>query len=593
MVSTRAGTPPDETFAIPSAEAESGTSPNEPSDRPQRCRHSTSRRPALTTPAAVAVTILVPSVVVLSMWRTLTEAFWFNEQWRAFDISEANNWWLSLRNGAPFPAGWYFLERFLGQTFGSTELVLRAPTACLLPVTCLLFFLLARRWVPVPVALGLALAGTLTGDLISYSLQLSEYIIDAAAVIGVVLLHDIADETVDRRTIYLAYGGMAVACVFSTPAIFVTGPLLLLDVFRQFRRHDLGARTIAAAVAGSVALAHILFFVMPQNTVSKRPYWDGQFAPHNGVGPLIAFVWDGLRGFVTESFTDSYQPHSSVVTIPNVGGILSALWVVLLCLAVVALARSSRGRALLVAVGGSLALTLVASFVRSWPFGFARTNLWVEPLLVLMAGIGAVETARWLAVIPWGGRHGRWPFARSSRIARAPMAAVVTVGTTALALALLYDGVVYAQLHGNQSHHQYGVEERTAVATVNREARRGDALVVIGDTATAGWRYYQDEYDGMSTRTGAGVPSDRTIYLAHHGSPRITDLLERVHPGQLFLYLPFGSSGGELASDVAEAAKGGLCDQISTRSFAQSGLLITLVPSSSCSVVPAAAVSTS
>ena len=71
--------------------------------------------------------------------------------------------------------------------------MLRAPTAFLLPVTCLLFFLLARRWVPVPVALGLALAGTLTGDLISYSLQLSEYIIDAAAVIGVVLLHDIAD----------------------------------------------------------------------------------------------------------------------------------------------------------------------------------------------------------------------------------------------------------------------------------------------------------------------------------------------------------------------------------------------------------------
>ena len=73
------------------------------------------------------MTILVPSVVVLSMWRTLTEAFWFNEQWRAFDISEADNWWLSLRNGAPFPAGWYFLERFLGQTFGSTELVLARP----------------------------------------------------------------------------------------------------------------------------------------------------------------------------------------------------------------------------------------------------------------------------------------------------------------------------------------------------------------------------------------------------------------------------------------------------------------------------------
>ena len=341
------------------------------------------------------------------------------------------------------------------------------PTACLLPVTCLLFFLLARRWVPVLVALGLALAGTLTGDFISYSLQLSEYIIDAAAVIVVVLLHDIADGTVERRTIYLAYAGMAVACLFSTPAIFVLGPLLLLDVFRQFQRHDLGARTIAAAVAGSVAVAHILFFVMPQNSVSKRSYWDGQFVPHTGVGPLIAFVWDGLRGFVTSGFTDSYGPHSSVLTIPHVGGIdgiLSALWVVLLCLAVVALACSSRdapcrGR------GRIPALTLVASFVRSWPFGFARTNLWLEPLLVLMAGIGAVEVARWLTVIPLGREHGRWRFDRSARFARAPMVAVVTVGTTALVLALLFDGVVYAQLHGSQNHDQYGVGERSAVAT--------------------------------------------------------------------------------------------------------------------------------
>ena len=593
-MSAHVGTLPDETLALPSADTDPRLGPDGPGDRPQRHRHAGSRRPAVATSAAVAVTVMVPSAVVLSMWRTLTEAFWFNEQWRAFDISQANNWWLSLRSvGAPFPAGWYFLERFLGQTFGSTELVLRAPTACLLPVTCLLFFLLARRWVPVPVALGLALAGTLTGDLISYSLQLSEYIIDAAAVIGVVLLHDIADGTVDRRTVYLAYGGMAVACVFSTPAIFVTGPLLLLDVFRQFRRHDLGARTIAAVVAGSVALAHILFFVMPQNAVSKRPFWDGQFAPRTGVGPLIAFVWDGLRGFVTGSFTDLYQPHSSVVSIPNVGGILSALWVVLLCLAVVALARSSRGRALLVAVGGSLALTLVASFVRSWPFGFARTNLWVEPLLVLMAGIGAVEAARWLAGIRLGGRDGRWPFNRSARIARTAMVAVVAVGTTALALALLFDVVVYAQLHGNQPHQQYGVEERTAVATVNREARRGDALVVIGPTATPGWRYYQYEYDGLATRTGAGVPADRTIYLAHHGSPRITELLKRVHPSELFLYVTYGTNAREVASDVGMIAKGGLCHHILTRSFASSGLLITFVPSSSCVVAHAAGASTS
>ena len=154
---------------------------------------------------------------------------------------------------------------------------------------------------------------------------------------------------------------------------------------------------MAAVMAASVALAHIVIFVRPQNAVSKRVYWDGQFAPRTGVGPLIAFVWDGLRGFVTSGFTDSYEPQPSVLTSSHVGGILDALWVVLLCLAVVALARPrpGGGRCWFSPSAGLLALTRRDfATVRSRPCGLARTDLWLGPFLVLTAGIGAVETAR-------------------------------------------------------------------------------------------------------------------------------------------------------------------------------------------------------
>ena len=149
---------------------------------------------------AVLLCALVPSAVVLTLWRNLTEPFWFNEQWRAYYISNPGNWWEALKsNGAPFPAGWYFLERISGVLFGSTELVLRLPTALFLPIGCVLLMLLACGWMSTPAAVVVALVGALTGTLVSYAYQVSEYQLDAAAVVAVVLLREIAWEA-DRPT---------------------------------------------------------------------------------------------------------------------------------------------------------------------------------------------------------------------------------------------------------------------------------------------------------------------------------------------------------------------------------------------------------
>ena len=74
-----------------------------------------------------------------------------------------------------------------------------------------------------------ALVAGLTGTLFVYAVQLSEYEIDAAAVVGMVLLHEVAgdmDGSDWRRSwIYFLYGGIVLACTFSTPAIFIAAPI--------------------------------------------------------------------------------------------------------------------------------------------------------------------------------------------------------------------------------------------------------------------------------------------------------------------------------------------------------------------------------
>ncbi len=345
------------------------------------------------------VTAGVPIALIISLWRNLTLPFWYNEQWRAYYIAKPGDWWSALKtDGGPFPAGWYFLERASASLFGSTELVMRIPVTVFLPITCVLLMLLARRWMSLVPAVVVALVGGLTGTLVSFAVQLSEYQIDAAAVVAVLLLYDVAASRDRSRwgdaPMWLAYGGIALACVFSTPAIFVAGPVLLLDVFRQARDRSLGARTVAAVAAGAIALAHIKFFVAPQNTLTKSNYWDSNFAPHHGVSSQIAFVWDGLRGFITGTLLGANNPNLPELLNTRLSWLVSLIFGLLLCAGIVATAGSRRGRTLLAAIGGSLGVTLIASYARYWPFGFVRTNFYLVPLLILLAGIGAVWVTR-------------------------------------------------------------------------------------------------------------------------------------------------------------------------------------------------------
>ena len=58
-------------------------------------------------------------------------------------------------------------------------------------------------------------------------------------------------------------------------------------------------------LAPDSSLLHLELFVAPQSALTKSDYWDPQFMPHSGIGNQIAFIWDGLRGFLTGTVTAS------------------------------------------------------------------------------------------------------------------------------------------------------------------------------------------------------------------------------------------------------------------------------------------------
>ncbi len=564
-------------------EGSGGSTDHQPSARPA----APGRALKIRLGAATAVCIAVPVALLLSLWSNLNLPFWYNEQWRAYYIADHGNWWQALRNdGAPFPAGWYLIERVSGDLFGTTELALRLPTAVFLPISCVLFMLLARRWMPLVPAVLLALIGSLFGSLQVFSVQLSEYQIDAAAVLMIVLMHEIAsDMAADPQRpsrVYLAYAGIAVACLFSTPAIFVAGPILAFDVLRDARRRTFTVQSRAAVGAGVVALAHLGLFVVRQNALTKSPYWDSQFLPHHGLGGQLTFVWRGLESFFTGAFTSAFTPQFSTLLSPGWGATVGVVWAALVGVGVIEAARSTRGRFLLLATASPLVLTLVASYVRYWPFGFGRTNLYEVPLLLLVAGIGVAGTAtRFVTNGPRQARHTRVTTA-SKRLAQVGRIVVLGAALFALVASCLFVITSYDQLRLTPALPAYGNEIGQAAATVRHEATGRSVVVVAGDMAIPGWRYYEDEYSGKSVETGAALPIDHELFVVQHGSPSVTRFVRRTRPSKVFLYVPVGTTGPEIQQDIDAAVAGGACSQPTSHIFPTSGMLVTLSMGPDC-----------
>lgn len=228
---------------------------------------------------------------------------------------------------------------------------------------------------------------------------------------------------------------------------------------------------------------------------------------------------------------------------------------------------------ILFALVASQVLTLVASYLRYWPFGFVRTNFYMIPLLIFLAGVGAV-TAWQIAL--------RSLRTTSADGGRQPLHVLVGAGLCLLvALALVLGALAeigsYRQTRDSVSPAtEYGAEIGQAVATVRSEAQPGAAVVVTGGVMTEpGWRYYEYEYTGKAGDVGRQIPESRVVFPSAHGTRAITEFVDRLRPQEIFLYYPDGTTGLQLQRDLRAMTAGRSCDQTAVRPFSSSGVLAT------------------
>jgi hypothetical protein len=163
--------------------------------------------------------------------------------------------------------------------------------------------------------------------------------------------------------------------------------------------------------------------------------------------------------------------------------------------------RSRDGRALLIAVSGALAGQLAGSLLHKWPFGLVRANLFLLPLLYLVAGVGAAH----LATAAWS------PLRRVPRLATAPLALLVVAG---IAIGGGYEARNVASLQQRWDAPGLASQVRSAVATVRTEALPNDLVIVTGNLR--GWSWYMQQYRGFppSVERRPRIPAEQTLHSA-------------------------------------------------------------------------------
>lgn len=507
--------------------------------------------------------VAAPTAVVGYLWSYASKPLWHDEQWRAYFMSRTDDFWSSLHGSVALSAGWVAVEKISIAVFGNTETALRVPTVAFIVALTVTTYLAARRWVaPLPALLAAGLAGG-NGAVVGYGMQLKPFVIDAtAAVVAVLLALWLArPHARSRGRQLLGYLGLGLCTVVGTGAIFVVGPLLALDGWRALRGRRLKERLPGLLLAALVVAVHLQFFVRVQTGLQDSEYWAAQFLPHDGPRAALHFLSAQLTSFVPGIATSpQVLVHNTANPIagldPHFAGVrllvAVALWVGVFVGTARGL-RSPAGRTLLAAAYGALAATLLAAAVRQWPFGFVRPNLFLVPLLFLVAVLGWEALGRWVAgvdAVPGG------------MAIRSLAGLLLLACVPGVVLSLGIDAARVGQLHRQSvSGGGFGIGIRETVAYTRMHAGPDDLTVVVGSMPRTGWQYYADDYAGYPAAISARADSSgRTVYVPQHGDPQLAAALRSgPAPERVWVFEQYGTGPVSLRKDYELLRRHGFC----------------------------------
>ena len=463
----------------------------------------------------VVLTVVAALPVALTVWfgQLLTSGLWWDEQWRAYHIALSG---LQMDLGgtySPTAPAWLLIEKLAAAVLGPHEWALRIPSVVAWVLIGPVAYLLGRRVMSRPFA-GLAAAALAVNPAMLYfGSELKPYALEALVTL-LVLLGWVRGREAHGGARLAWYGAIAAVSLLSIPALFVVAPLLALDVERVLRHVGscwrASARSLLSALmAGALVLVPLALFVLPQPAGADYGFFT--FVPYQ-LGQAWHAVIGDLGTYLSGAWTtvSLIRSDTGLITLPPASCLLtdSASWgvAVLVLLGMWHLRRSTLGRGLTAALGGSLALELVASLAHRWPFGLIRVNLFQLPLVLILTVAGLAAA---------------WNIATNSGRLRLEAAAVLAAGLVLVAALVTQEGFTTRSLHGDLPLSRWETYLKSAVIVARRLAGPGTLAVVLVDglpttcmTEPVGaphglaWNFYMDFYDF------AGLPASDRVPLA-------------------------------------------------------------------------------
>ncbi len=426
----------------------------------------------------------------------LRQPYWLDEAWVADSVRAP----LSLvpRLASSTPLGWTLLLRLV--PFGGPERQRLVPLA-FYALAVALAYLLGRELRLTRFTAGLltAAAVLLAPSMLARG-DLKQYTAEACAAVLVWLLVARAESAWSRWRLAAVAVTASAGCLFASTAIFTgAAAFACLGLECLLRRQWRRLAELAVAGAGALVIFSVIYVVVlrPRINSTLAYYWRPRYLPGNEANAL-SFLHVQLH---------QLTPYLAIAGRFGIG--VDLIVGALAALGVAALAWMGRF-ALAALLPVTLAVTIVASAARVYPFGDQRTStFWLVMVPVLMAiGIAAVIHA---ALRPRGGTSVRADLTRWVA-ALAATAVVVTVLATVNAR---WINVRAVAINPQNPYAQ--------IAYVQAHFRPGD-VIVVNDEATYAFAYYYPTPPGSYP---ASTVSANGFYPAYPNAPWIVALTNR------------------------------------------------------------------
>ena len=437
---------------------------------------------------AVALIVLSTGILGCAYFLPLIRLpLWFDEQWRAFQVMS-----FSLSDKyAPLTPAWLILERLTAGVLGAHDWSLRLPMAFAVPLLAVATYGLGSQILPRVAALVGSLALLINGAIWAYGLQLKAFVWEALIATLLLLWWHLVHEWTGLRRLG-GYIVLAVLASMGLSAAFVLVPLLGYELAHALLRRRWG-QLAAIFVAAALFTIHFAVFIQSQTTsILQSAYWRATLMPHGaaGIGFLVRGTASYFPGVLTGAagfpdFPTEYVSRNALTGLLLVlAGVAMATGA---ALGGVALYRHPLGGALITVLAGSLALEAIASWLRLWPYGFVRVNIFTIPLWYVLVAAGLL----------WVGGLIR----RASRPAvRFPVALVAVCLGVPLGVLLFRDAWLLPQIRRAAAEPALDQAVQTIVATA-RNANDGNTLAVVDldghlgfGPHAAGWWFYMNDF---------------------------------------------------------------------------------------------------